>query len=320
MPNIPCSIAQTPAKKRKLSSISSSSTVPTNIVSIDVSSPIQSNPSGSMAQTGNQLSNGQTDNSFAPQSISNASENPTKTEPAVLDDEILQSEVYQIYCRHKDPKEAMKEIRQLKSCWRGYLVTKPFPSEENFKKMCETALDRLWKLEPRLGDSKFEKIKKIINQNQEIMESQLSNLDDGVDIKTFFEDCISWIGILLPNGYEFFYIANFEQGPGKSKWYRAESSKQNQVERLARLKVLGIGNETILKLHYNHYAHYDLRKKSKKTEWLDFAKDLIGSNIRLMFGEAGPQKGPKIGMLSDFRTSDRNFLMPRPLWRQFVFF
>ena len=166
-------------------------------------------------------------------------------EKADVDDKTLNSEVYQIYCRHKDPKEAMKEIGRLKSCWTSELATKPFPSEEDFKSMCETALDRLWKLEPRLGDSKFERIKKFINGD--ITSSQLSNSDDKVNMITFFNECMSWISIVLPNGYEFWYIANFEQGPGKSKWYRVESSNIYQVVKLAYMNVLGINTGRILR-------------------------------------------------------------------------
>ena len=55
MPNIPSSIAQTPAKKRKLSTILSSSAVATNLASIDVSLSIE--PSGSGVLTGDPISN-----------------------------------------------------------------------------------------------------------------------------------------------------------------------------------------------------------------------------------------------------------------------
>ena len=225
-----------------------------------------------------------TDISFVPQPISNGSESPTNTEQAVLDDEILHSEVYQIYCRYKDPKEAMKEIGQLKSCWGCGLATKPFPSEENLKNVSEIVLDRLWRLEPQL-DSKFVKIKRLINQD--IDESELINSDDGVDIETFKES-MSWISRLLPNGYEFWYIANFEQGPGESKWYRGESSEPDQDELLAMLNVLGIKNSTISKLHYDHY----LETNSTKIEWLDFAKEFIACDKpRLFNAPEGCEKG-----------------------------
>ena len=104
---------------------------------------------------------------------------------------------------------------------------------------------------------------------------------------------MSWICRWLPNGYECWYIANFELGPGKSKWYRGESSKPNQELRLARLNVLGIKNSTISKLHYDHY----LAKNLTKVEWLDFAKESIRWDKIGCLVDA-PQ-GCKKGMLSD---------------------
>ena len=296
MPNIPSSMVQTPAKKRKLSSKSSSLAVSTNLGS---SLPIQSSDCG--VQTGDQLSHGLVEiepiiddssasqNSLPQQSISTVPWNQMISD---VDDTILNSEVYQIYCRHKEPKEAMKEIERLKHCWGFELAEKPFPSEENFKNMCETVLDRLWKLEPRLGDSKFEKIRKYVNED--ITEFQLKKPDDEVDIMDFVDECMSWIGIILPNRYEFWYIANFEQGPGKSKWYRAESSDINEGWTLAILNVMGINDSIISKLHYDHY----LAKNSTKIEWLVFAKSLItwGKTTDCLFDSP---EGFDKGMLSD---------------------
>ena len=286
MPNIPSSSAQTLAKKRELSSVSSSSAVPTNLASIEVL-PIQPYPSGSGTQTGIQLGNGQAE--LLQQSVSNGSGDQMISEKADVDDKILNSEVYQIYCRHKDPKEAMKEIRRLKTCLGFELSKKPFPPEEKFKNMCQITLDRLWKL--RSGDSKFTQIKKFINE--EIDEDQITNSDDEVNVTAVLEDCISLIEILLPNGYEFWCIANFELGPGKSKWYRAESPQLGQGTPLAMLNVLGIKDSTISKLHYDHY----LAKNSTKVEWLDFAKELLlYETLNCLFDAP---KGCEKGMLSN---------------------
>ena len=159
------------------------------------------------------------------------------------------------------------------------------------------------------------------------MESQLSNLslitrnlsllskDDGVDITTFLDECISWIGILLPNRYEFYYIANFELGPGKSKWYRTESSEPTQIEILAWLNVLGINNSTISKLHYDHY----LAKKSTKIEWFYFAKDLILWDKPMNCLIDAP-KGCKKGVLSDLLLALLPFTrsVPQTLWCKFI--
>ena len=70
-----------------------------------------------------------------------------------------------IYCRNEDPKEAMKQIKELKTCFDFVepTVTEPLPAEEDFKRVCEKTLKKLWKMEPRLKDSKLTKIKKYID-------------------------------------------------------------------------------------------------------------------------------------------------------------
>ena len=166
MPNTQSSVAQTPAKKQKLTSVSTSS-AQSPTVSIDVSQPPEPLTNGS----GDQLGKNQAeiepgvDDSSASKAISNENIDQSNNVQAVLDDGILNSEVYQIYCRNEDPKEALKEIRQMKSCAGLWKPTRPFPDEKDFKNACETALDRLWKLEPRLTDSKFDQIKKFANGN-----------------------------------------------------------------------------------------------------------------------------------------------------------
>ena len=74
--------------------------------------------------------------------------------------------------------------------------------------------------------------------------------------------------MLLPNGYECWFIANFDEGPERSKWYRAESTENLNGFVLALLNVMGLNNSTISKLHYDHL----IRKNSTKKEWIDFAK------------------------------------------------
>ena len=272
MPNIPSSVGQTSAKKRKLSPVSTSSALsPT--VSIDISLPSEPLPNGS----GDQLSNNQAvivsniDDPSAPKTISNENDDQSNNEQIVLDDGILNSEVYQIYCRNEDPKEAMKQIRQLKSCDGFVESTKPFPAEKEFKRACETALDRLWNLKPHLGDSKFDKIKKFADGA--ISNSELSKSDDTLNIETLFNKngYFTSIRIVQPKGFEFFYIANFDKGLGLSKWYRGQSSRLYQDCWLARLNVVGVDNSTITKFLYDHY----LIKNSRKIEWLDFANEFV---------------------------------------------
>ena len=151
MPNIPSSVAQTPAKKRKLTSMPESSTAPRNLASIDV--PLPQQPIQNDREK--QLSNEQAvvepsiGDSSAPESISNGSGDHLNIEQVEVEDSILNSEVYKIYCREKDPEEAMKKIKELKNCISFQKSTMPIPDEEDFKNACETALDRFWKLGPR---------------------------------------------------------------------------------------------------------------------------------------------------------------------------
>ena len=82
-----------------------------------------------------------------------------------------------------------------------------------------------------------------------------------------------------PNGYEFWYVANFEKGPGLSKWHRAESFKWNVAQRLAQLNVMGITKEAIKKLQLDH----DLNKKSRKIPCFDLACAIVNDDLRYFF-------------------------------------
>ena len=68
-------------------------------------------------------------------------------------------------------------------------------------------------------------------------------------------------------------------GPGRSKWYRAESFNQHKADHLAQLNVMGITKSAIDKLQYLHY----LKKKSEKISWFDFAYDAVQRNADILF-------------------------------------
>ena len=70
------------------------------------------------------------------------------------------------------------------------------------------------------------------------------------------------IQVLNPNGYEYFYVANFKLGHPRSwerrnennlftKWYRAESYESGKAQRLAQLNVLGITDSTLDRIQFN---------------------------------------------------------------------
>ena len=289
MPNIPSSVAQTPAKKRKLSSVPTSSIAPRNLASIDVPLPQQPIQNDREEQLSNEeaVVEPSIGDSSAPESISNGSGGHLNIEQVEVEDSILNSEVYKIYCREKDPEEAMKKIKELKNCISFQKSTMPIPDEEDFKNACETALDRFWKLGPRWGGSKFDKIKNFVNED--ITLAQLSEHDDKINIVHIFIHHLTWIRMLVPNGYEFWYIVNFDKGPRQSKWYRAESTIKFEDCMLARLNVIGLKNSTISKLDY-----YPM--KSKK--WFDFAKELIRGSGHHLVDVEGLQSYEK-GMLYD---------------------
>ena len=137
MPNIPNSAASVPAKKRKLSSTSSAS-------SRNLERPTQATRKSSR----NQLADV-------------GSGNHVKNVQDAADEKILNSEIYKIYCRNEDPKEAIKQIRELKTCIYFEQSTQPALAEDDLKRESEKTLNELWKFEP-LDDSKFIKIKKYL--------------------------------------------------------------------------------------------------------------------------------------------------------------
>ena len=52
-----------------------------------------------------------------------------------------------------------------------------------------------------------------------------------------FDECFTEIKMLIKNGYEHWYISNFEMGFEFTKWYRAESSGEMESDKLAKLNV-----------------------------------------------------------------------------------
>ena len=91
--------------------------------------------------------------------------------------------------------------------------------------------------------------------------------------------CFTRILILIPNGYEFWYVANFEKGISASKWFRVKSPGEDSARCLAELNVMGITKATIDKFQYLHH----LEKKSEKMLWFDFADNLVWSYLYQLF-------------------------------------
>ena len=96
------------------------------------------------------------------------------------------------------------------------------------------------------------------------MNYALYKLDSGM--KEMIYDCFTIIRMIIANGYEFCYVANFEKGISVSKWFRVESSKEDSTHCLAELNVMGITRATIDNFQHRHHW-------KKKMLWFDFAYD-----------------------------------------------
>ena len=258
MPNIPNSAGQTQSKKRKLSTNSSVCTTPINIDSNNIHSVRQTIPNGSGDQSKNEHSDG-----------------------------ILNSEVYKIYCRHSNPKEAMKEIKKLKTCFQFEEPRWVLPNEADLKRGYEQTLEKIWSH----GPSKWLQVKKFLDNELDdydimnvevpfteasISSAQLDDLKESDvqhNIWYIMQRAYTRIKMLLPHGYEYFFVENFESGSGVSKWYRevtldpAWDPYPMEGLKLLKLNMFGLTNSMINQYHYEDY----IKKNSVKTTWFDYA-------------------------------------------------
>ena len=241
MPNMPNSVGQSQSKKRRISSISRSTSTSTSDESV------------------------RSDAAITVSTSTNTEKQSDSVQPEV-EESILNSEVYKIYCQNEDPAKAKEQIMKLKNCISLREPRKPFPSEETLKR----GLDKTLK---RLGSLTFNSIK-IFNDVGSLHLSLEEVINEVIE-------CFTKIIILLPNGYEKWYVKNFESGPGLSKWYRGitvpdyddYSFAPSYIfgNTIAKLNILGLSNSMINKLHYENY----LSKHSKKIQWLDFAERIV---------------------------------------------
>ena len=211
---------------------------------------------------------------------SSRSTTPTQNDSGTTDPSILNSEVYKIYCRNQDPKEARKQIKNMKNCLAFKEPFLPLPEKEVWKKSCEKFLKNLW-CHGNCGKSKWEQIQAFLNHDIEDYEVSSYNdpiplrVNDMMEEHTFsaiMYDSFTEIKVLLSHGIEYWYVENFDGGVEGSKWYRGvccDSSVGCAVssERLAMLKMLGLEDSSIEKYHYEF-----LEKKSQKIDWLKFAE------------------------------------------------
>ena len=200
----------------------------------------------------------------------------TPSDSVVTDPSILNSEVYKIYRRNEDPKEAMKQIQNMKTCLLFEESVSPMPKKEVWKKGCEKVLEKIWSY-GNTRKSKWEQIQAFLSgdiNKYDLFDETL----DGDNEKRCFSDILyrsfTEIKTLLPNGIEYWIVENFEGGVEVSKWYRGVSGDASGYydhdaqlgEKIALLKMFGLDESTIEKYHYEF-----MKKKPVEITWLEFA-------------------------------------------------
>ena len=208
---------------------------------------------------------------------------PTQNDSEDMDPAILNSEVYKIYCQNEDPKEAMKQIKNMKSCFFFEESTWSLPQKEIWKKNCEKILEKLWSRD--LGKSKWEKIQAFlsgkITEFYFFREEVPVSVEGNIEQRYFYDvtdNCFTKIEVMLPNGIEFWYVENFDGGAGASKWYRGVSSDDSEFGRkMVKLKIIGL-QESIIEKYY-----YEFLKKTAKISWMKFAETVADSRPRYFY-------------------------------------
>ena len=145
---------------------------------------------------------------------SNTTETTHSDTQSNIDDSISKSEVYKIYRRNKDPKDAMKQIKKLKNCISFEEPRWTFPNETDFEITCKKALRTLLSF----GTSKFETIKRFLEEGSYYEETFQTMVpicipeiaQFATDLDKIMDNCFTRIKILLPFGFEFWYVKKFE--------------------------------------------------------------------------------------------------------------
>ena len=78
--------------------------------------------------------------------------------------------------------------------------------------------------------------------------------------------------MLLPNGMEYWFIRDFENGPGRSKWFRGVSVlPYPEGAKIPVLNIIGLTNTAIRAYYYEHY----LKQNQEKIPWFKLAETLV---------------------------------------------
>ena len=246
MPNRPSSNSSQQTKKRKLSSIQTATR------------NINAGPSSMSSHQRQQTNEDRTQGTVTPK----------------LDESILNSEVYKIYCQHENPQEAMVKIKQMKQCSK-FIEAKMTTSEKvlsrGFQSIFKTtflsvfphASKYLEDYNSTIGIyeaiSKY-KIKVDNEGNIEKNQKSSGSKKKTITIEQLFMNSLAKIILIQPNGYEVWFIKDFDKGSGTSKWYRGYAYTLNAAVRIAKLNALGIETPAS-------------DKRSETVSWFRFAED-----------------------------------------------
>ena len=211
---------------------------------------------------------------------------------------ITNSEVYKIYCRNDDPKEAMKQIKEMKTCILFEEAWYPLPKEKTLKRCFDDIKEEIFSHGGTGKETKWAQIKKFLDRKSHLpyetvpVQYNYKNLYDGkieqrqtsVNYNELFTKCFTRIEILLPNGLECWYVGDFESGVGVSKWYRGISFAKFQGDwdlgwqygdRMALLNVMGVTNSMI----EGYFTEASKKKESVRIPWMDFAQSFVESKM-----------------------------------------
>ena len=145
---------------------------------------------------------------------------------------ILDSEVYKIYCQYEDPKNAIEKIKNLKNCLFVHEPKTNSKNSQDIQTSVET-IEKFFQLQPN-NSSHLDSVKSFIL-------NQFGGLDDEyLDAFKLISQCTTTIKVLQPNGYEYWIVEDFEKGPEISKWCRGHACESVAAEKLAFLNLAGI--------------------------------------------------------------------------------
>ena len=210
-------------------------------------------------------------------------ETSTQSDFMVTDPSILNSEVYKIYCQNKDPKEAMKQIKNMKTCLSFNEPEMTMPKKEVWRKSCEKLLENLWS-HGNPAKSKWEQIQAFLDGDideygifRELLPVTIDGNIEEHYIWNIIYGSFTRIKIVSPNAIEHWYVENFEGGVGVSKWYRGVGE---YACTMAVLKIYGLEESVIEKYHYDF-----LKNKPTEKTWMEFADTFVQEKATLFLPE-----------------------------------